>query len=175
MLKTYQGIKPNIGKDVFIAETAVLIGDVRVGAHASIWYNTVIRADLTRIEIGAYSNIQDGTVIHLEKDHPCIIGQYVTVGHMAMLHGCVIEDDCMIGMNAVILTGAKIGKSSIIAAGALIPEGKIIPEKSLVMGMPGKVVRQVTEEDFTGRQGALNYVKYSQSYLIPAKKVKSER
>lgn len=170
MLKTYQGIKPNIGKDVFIAETAVLIGDVRVGAHASIWYNTVIRADLTHIEIGAYSNIQDGTVIHLEKDHPCIIGQYVTVGHMAMLHGCVIEDDCLIGMNAIILTDAKIGKGSIIAAGALIPEGKTIPEKSLVMGMPGKVMRQVTEEDFSGRQGALNYVKYSKAYQIPAKK-----
>ena len=165
MLKTYQGIKSNIGRNAFIAETAVLIGDVRVGTHASIWYNTIIRADLNRIEIGAYSNIQDGTVIHLEKDQPCLIGEYVTVGHMAMLHGCVIEDDCLIGMGAIILTGAKIGKGSIIAAGALIPEGKIIPEKSLVMGMPGKVVRQVTEHDFTGRQGASNYVEYAKVYL----------
>jgi carbonic anhydrase/acetyltransferase-like protein (isoleucine patch superfamily) len=164
MLKTYQKIKPNVSPSAFIAETAVLIGDVRVGPYASIWYNTVIRADLTRIEIGAYSNIQDGTVIHLEKDHPCIIGEYVTVGHMAMLHGCEIEDDCLIGMNAVILTGAKIGKGSIIAAGALIPEGKIIPEKSLVMGMPGKIIRKVTDDDFSGHQGALNYVGYMKSY-----------
>ena len=174
MLKTHQGIKPNIGKEVFVAETAVLIGDVRVGAHASIWYNTVIRADLNRIEIGAYSNIQDGTVIHLEKDHPCIIGEYVTVGHMAMLHGCVIEDDCLIGMNAIILTGVKIGKGSIIAAGALIPEGKIIPEKSLVMGMPGKIVRSVTEDDFSGHKGALNYLKYSKTYRYTSQKRKKE-
>ena len=165
MLKTYQGIKPNIGRNAFVAETAVLIGDVRVGTHASIWYNTVIRADLNRIEIGAYSNIQDGTVIHLEKDQPCIVGEYVTIGHMAMLHGCVIEDNCLIGMGAIILTGAKIGKGSIIAAGALIPEGKIIPEKSVVMGTPGKIVRQVTEHDFTGHQGALNYVEYAKVYL----------
>lgn len=165
MLITHQGVKPNIGKNVFIAPTAVLIGDVRIGDYASIWYNTVLRADLNRIEIGAYSNIQDGVVIHLEKEQPCIVGKYVTVGHIAMLHGCIIEDDCLIGIQSTILTGAKIGKGSIIAAGALVPEGKIIPEKSLVMGIPGKIVRTLTDEDYSGHQGALNYIHYSKSYM----------
>jgi carbonic anhydrase/acetyltransferase-like protein (isoleucine patch superfamily) len=165
MLITFQGIKPNISKTAFIAETAVLVGDVRVGRSASIWYNAVLRADLARIEIGDYTNIQDGSVIHLEKDEPCIVGDYVTVGHGVILHGCVVEDDCLIGMHATILTGARIGKGSIIAAGALVPEGKVIPSGSLVMGVPGKIIRPVQEGDISGHESALKYAEYSKQFL----------
>ena len=165
MLITFQNIKPNIGRSAFIAETAVLIGDVRVGPSANIWYNAVLRADLNRIEIGACSNLQDGVIVHLEKDEPCLIGSYVTIGHNAVVHGCVIEDDCLIGMNATILTGARIGKGSIIAASALVPEGKVIPERSLVMGVPGKIIRELTDQDPSGHQSALNYLEYAKLFM----------
>ncbi len=165
MLITYQGIKPNVGRYAFIAETAVLIGDVRIGAYASVWYNSVLRGDLSVIEIGDYSNIQDGTVVHLEKDNPVKVGNYVTVGHGVVLHGCTIEDDCLIGMSATILTGAYIGAGSVIAAGALIPEGKVIPPRSLVMGIPGKVVREITEDEYHIHEHAIHYAEYAREHL----------
>jgi len=165
MIRAFNGMNPHIAENAFIAETADLIGDVRVGQFASIWYHTVLRADLNSIIIGDYTNIQDGTVIHLEKDEPVIVGNYVTVGHSVILHGCLVEEDCLIGMHATILTGARIGKGSIIAAGALVPENKIIPPYSLVMGIPGKIVRSVTEQDPSGHQSALKYVDYSRQFL----------
>ena len=138
--------------DCFIADNATLIGDVSIGEDASIWFNVVARGDEDVITIGDRSNIQDGTVLHADAGVPLTIGEGVTVGHKAMLHGCTIEDGALIGMGATVLNGAVIGRNCLIGAGALIPEGKVIPDGSLVMGMPGKVVREL---DAAGIEGLL--------------------
>ena len=130
----------------WIAPSAAVIGKVRLDAGASVWFNTVLRGDNELIHIGENSNVQDGTVMHTNMDYPLTLGKGVTVGHNAMLHGCIVDDHSLIGINAVILNGAKIGKHCIIGANALIPEGKVIPDGSLVMGSPGKVIRQLTEQ-----------------------------
>lgn len=146
--------------DFWVAENATVIGNVELKPGASIWYNCVIRGDHSAlISIGENSNIQDGTVIHVDEGQPCTIGNNVTVGHKAMLHGCTIADNTLIGIGATVLNGAKIGSNCIIGAHALIPEGKEIPEGSLVMGAPGKVVKETSEMQ---RQviagGAVHYV-----------------
>jgi carbonic anhydrase/acetyltransferase-like protein (isoleucine patch superfamily) len=135
------------GDDYYIAPGAQVIGDVSLGAAASVWFNCVLRADDERIEIGAGSNIQDGTVIHCDVDEPTIIGSNVTVGHMVMLHSCLIGEETLIGNGAIVLDRAVIGRHCIIAAGALVTPDRQIPEGSVVMGAPGKVVRQVNEKD----------------------------
>ena len=147
MIIRFEGKSPKIEKTVYIAENATLIGDIRLGEYVSIWPGAVLRADISYIEIGNYSNIQDNSIIHLDFDKPTIVGEYVTVGHGVILHGCKVEDGVLVGMGAIILNGAEIGKESIIAAGTVIPPGKIIPPRSLVIGVPGKVVREVTEEE----------------------------
>ncbi len=133
--------KPNIDKTSFVAPGAVVIGDVELGAHSSVWYQTVLRADIQRIVVGEGSNIQDGVVIHLASDRGTTVGKYVTVGHKALLHACVIEDEVLVGMGAIVMDGAVVGARSIVGAGTLIPPGKIIPPGSLVVGSPGRVVR----------------------------------
>lgn len=130
----------------WIAPNAILIGNVRLEAGASIWFNAVLRADNDLIHVGENSNIQDGSVLHTDAGTPLLIGKGVTVGHKVMLHGCSIGDHSLIGINAVVLNGAKIGKYCIIGANALIPEGREIPDGSLVMGSPGKVVRELSEQ-----------------------------
>lgn len=131
----------------YIAETAELIGDVRVGKDVSIWPRCVLRADINFIEIGDGTNVQDGTIMHLSDDYPVIIGKNVTIGHGAMLHACTVKDACLIGMRSTILDGAVIGEGSIIGANALVTEGSVIPPGSLVLGVPGKVSRVLTEEE----------------------------
>lgn len=130
----------------FIAETAVVIGSVVLGDNASIWYNTVVRGDNDLIVIGDNTNIQDGSILHTDAGIQLRIGNNVTVGHKAMLHGCEIGDNTLIGINAVVLNNAKIGRNCIIGANALVPEGKVIPDNSMVLGSPGKVVKDVTEQ-----------------------------
>ena len=139
--------KPHIGTNAWIAPNATLIGDVRLGDEASIWWNAVLRADNDVIAIGAGSNIQDGSVLHADDGVPLNVGANVTVGHMVMLHGCTIGEQSLIGIKSVILNRAVIGRHCIIGANSLIPEGKVIPERSLVMGSPGKVVRELTDEE----------------------------
>ena len=134
-------IKPNINQTAFIAPGAVVIGDVEMGAYSSVWYQSVLRADIQRIVIGEGSNIQDGAVIHLSSDQGTTVGNYVTVGHKALLHACEIEDEVLVGMGAIVMDGAVVGSRSIVGAGTLIPPGKIIPQGSLVVGSPGRVVR----------------------------------
>lgn len=134
-----------IDPTTFIAPGAVVLGDVYIGRDASVWYNTVIRGDTERIEIGEGTNIQDLSMVHADPGVPCIIGRRVTVGHRAILHGCTVEDDCLIGMGAILLNGVRVGTGSIVGAGALLSEGKQIPPGSLVLGVPGKVIRQVDE------------------------------
>jgi len=140
---------PALGREVWIAPNATVIGDVRLGDCASIWWNAVLRGDNDPITIGANSNIQDGSVLHTDAGVPLTVGENVTVGHLVMLHGCTIGECSLIGIKSVILNGAVIGKGCLIGANSLIPEGKVIPDYSLVMGSPGKVVRQLTEEQVT--------------------------
>lgn len=146
MLYTLGDRRPILRGEHYIAPGAQVVGSVDIGDKASIWFNVVIRADNDWIIIGDESNIQDGSVLHVDPDAPLKIGKRVVVGHKVMLHGCTIEDECLIGMNAVILNGAVIGKHSLVGANTLIPENMVIPERSLVVGSPGKVVRQLTEE-----------------------------
>jgi carbonic anhydrase/acetyltransferase-like protein (isoleucine patch superfamily) len=148
MIRAYRGIVPKIAASAYIDPSAQVIGDVVVGERSSIWPNVTARGDVNSIRIGNDSNIQDNSVLHCDADlFPLQIGNRVSVGHLAMLHGCTVEDDCLIGIGAVILNGAKIGKGSVIAAGAVVPEGAELPPDSMVMGVPAKVKRQVTEEE----------------------------
>lgn len=143
----------------FIAHNATVIGSVIIGDNVSIWFNTVLRGDNDVITIGAETNIQDGAVVHVDPGKPVTIGRGVTVGHKAVIHGCTIGDNTLIGINAVILNGAQIGNNCLIGANAFIPEGKVIPDGSLVVGAPGRVLRQLTEEQIAGlRKSAAGYV-----------------
>ncbi len=139
--------QPVLGREAWVAPNATLIGDVHLGDEASIWWNAVVRGDNDTITIGAGSNIQDGSVLHVDAGVPMILGANVTVGHLVMLHGCTIGEESLIGIKSVILNHAVIGRHCIIGANSLIPEGKVIPERSLVMGSPGKVVRQLSDDD----------------------------
>lgn len=147
MIKELDGIKPVIDEDSFIAETAVLIGNVEVNKGASIWYNAVLRGDSNLIKIEENANVQDNATIHVDSNYKCVVGRNSTIGHNALVHGCIIEDNCLIGMGAIVLNGAVIGKNSIIGAGAVVTEGAIIPPNSLVVGVPGKIKKELSEED----------------------------
>jgi len=136
-----------LGKGVYIANAAVVIGDVTLGDESSVWYHAVLRGDINRIVIGHHTNIQDNAVIHLADDYACRLGNYVTVGHSAIVHACTVGDEVLVGMGAVILDGAVIGKQSIIGAGALVTQGSRIPAGSLVLGAPAKVVRALTASE----------------------------
>jgi carbonic anhydrase/acetyltransferase-like protein (isoleucine patch superfamily) len=133
----------NIHPSAFIAPTAAVMGDVTLGEEASVWYHAVLRGDMAPIVIGAQSNIQDGTVVHVDEGVPCTVGRRVGVGHRVILHGCTVGDDCLIAMGSVLLNGVTIGPGSVVAAGAVVPEGMQVPARSLVMGVPGRIVRQV--------------------------------
>ncbi len=142
--------QPKLGKGVYLARTAVVIGDVTLGAHSSVWYGAVLRGDINRIVVGHHSNVQDNAVLHLADDFPCVLGNWVTVGHSAIVHACKVGDECLVGMGAVILDGAVIGKQSIIGAKALVTQGTKIPPGSLVLGAPAKVVRKLSKEERAG-------------------------
>jgi carbonic anhydrase/acetyltransferase-like protein (isoleucine patch superfamily) len=139
--------KPVLAGDNFVAPNAAVIGSVTLGRGSSVWFGVTIRGDNDAVTIGENVNVQDGSVIHTDRDIPCVLGNNVSVGHMAMLHGCTIGEGSLIGIGAIVLNRAVIGRNCLIAAGSLIPEGKHIPDGSLVMGVPGKVVRQLTDED----------------------------
>lgn len=148
MLRSYSGTHPQIAPGCFIETSAHLIGDVSLGENSSVWFNAVVRGDVNKIVIGHHTNIQDACVIHVARElHPTIIGNYVTFGHGVIAHGCTIEDRCLIGIGSRILDGAVIGRESIVAAGALVPPGMQVPPRSLVVGLPAKVKRQVTDEE----------------------------
>ena len=141
---------PTLGRDVYIAKTAVVLGDVTLGDESSVWYGAVLRGDINRIEVGRGSTIQDNAVLHLSDDHPCILGNHVTVGHSANVHACTIGDRCLIGMGATILDGAVIGEECLIGANALVTPGSRIPPGSMVLGSPAKIVRALTREERAG-------------------------
>lgn len=159
LLDTFLRRKPKLGKGVYLARTAVVLGDVTLGAHSSVWYGAVVRGDINRIVVGHHSNIQDNAVLHLAEIFPCILGNWVTIGHSAVVHACKVGDECLIGMGSVILDGAVIGKQSIIGAKALVKQGMKIPPGSLVLGAPAKIVRKLTKKERAGlKQWAQHYV-----------------
>ena len=166
MLRTFKNFTPNVEKSAYVDQSAQVIGDVHIGAESSVWMNVVIRGDVNHIRIGKRTNIQDLTMIHVMREtHPTIIGDEVTVGHSAVVHGTTIEDRVLIGMGAVLLNGVHVEHDCVIAAGTLLTEGTRIPARSLVMGRPGKVKRPLTDEEVAEiRWYADNYVNYRLDY-----------
>jgi carbonic anhydrase/acetyltransferase-like protein (isoleucine patch superfamily) len=157
--------RPTFDDSVFVAPTATVIGDVTLGPESSIWYGASLRADFAPIRIGARSNVQDNASIHVDYDQPALIGDNVTIGHNAVVHGARVEDDCLIGMGAIVLNGAVIGQGSLVAAGAVVKEGMVVPPGSLVAGIPAKVLREVTpEQQASFRKNALDYVACAQAH-----------
>jgi len=162
----YKGYEPEIASDCFIAPSADIIGQAKIGSGSSVWFGAVIRADLDTIEIGENTSVQDNCTLHVDGSDPMKIGNYVTIGHNAVVHSCTIEDDVLIGMGAVILNRAVIGKGSIIGAGCVVGEGKVIPPRSLVVGIPGKVVRELDEAREEGLVAhAKHYAELAKNYL----------
>jgi carbonic anhydrase/acetyltransferase-like protein (isoleucine patch superfamily) len=168
MIRSYQGMKPQVPASCYVDDSAQLIGDVVMGEHASIWMNAVVRGDVFAIRIGAHSNVQDCSVLHgMRHKYGVKLGEYVTVGHAVTLHGCTVGDRCLIGMGSVILNNAKIGEGSIIAAGTVIPENTVVEPYSLWMGVPGKF-RKKTDDATTQEtimRYAKNYLEYKEHYL----------
>ncbi len=162
----FKNHSPEIGENCFIAPDASIIGEVKVGDNANIWFNCVVRGDGSPIEIGENTNIQDLSMLHIDESTPLIIGNNVTIGHKATLHACTIEDNCLIGMDAVVLNGAKIGKNSVVAAGSVVSPGKVFPPGSMIMGSPAKVVRELSDEqkDKFGNHYK-TYVELASSYI----------
>lgn len=161
-----RGFKPSLGTDVFVADGAKIVGDVQIGAESSIWFNAVLRGDVAPIRIGKKTNIQDNAVVHgTWNKAAATLGDGVTVGHTAILHGCTIGDNCLIGMGAIIMDHAKVGKNSIVGAGSLVTEGSEFPEGSLILGRPAKAVRPLKQEelDFLPKSAA-NYMTYTSWY-----------
>ncbi len=157
---------PIVPASAFIAPGAVVLGDVTLGEETSIWFHTVLRGDINRIRIGAHSNIQDGSVVHIDSDYDTTVGEWVTVGHRAIVHACTVDDEVLVGMGSIILDGAEIGARSIIGAGALVTGHKKIPPGSLVLGSPAKVVRALTLDEQSSIKGwAERYVQLSREYL----------
>ncbi|EEF58121.1 gamma carbonic anhydrase family protein [Pedosphaera parvula] len=143
-LDTFLRAKPKLGRDVYIAKSAVVLGDVMLGDNSSVWYNAVLRGDINRIVIGKGTNVQDNAVVHLADDFACVLGDYVTVGHSAIVHACTIGNEVLIGMGAVVLDGVEVGDQCLIGAKALVTGGMKIPAGSLVLGAPAKIVRALT-------------------------------
>ena len=163
---------PQIDASAFVADTANVIGKVTLHENTSVWFGATIRGDNERITVGANSNVQEGAVLHTDPGYPLDIGQNVTIGHQAMLHGCTIGDGALIGIQAVILNGAKIGKGCLVGAGALVTEGKQFPDNMLIIGSPAKAVRALTADDITRLQGnAANYVQRGQLFNTQLKNI----
>ena len=164
-LSTFLSRRPSFDSSVFIANNATVLGDVRIGANSSVWYQAVLRGDINYIQIGEGTNLQDGVICHLSDDYPVVLGNYVTVGHGAMIHACTIEDECLIGMNSTILDGAVIGRNSIIAAGTVVPVGTVVPEGSLVAGVPGVVKKELSSaQRYSIRGWAEKYIEVKEAH-----------
>ena len=166
MIRAFRGKHPQIHPSVYVAEDAHIIGDVVVGADSSIWFGAIVRGDVFPIRIGERTNIQDGTVVHVSSGtHATVLEDEVTVGHNVTLHGCTVERGCLIGIGAIVLDGARIGAQSLVAAGALVSPGTVIPPRSLVMGMPARVKRPLTDEEAAGLDRFWkNYIEYAREY-----------
>jgi carbonic anhydrase/acetyltransferase-like protein (isoleucine patch superfamily) len=167
MLRPYRGRLPVVDPSAYVDPSAQVIGDVEVGAESSLWMNVVVRGDVNIVRIGRRSNVQDGCVLHVMNDaHPAMVGEDVTIGHGAIVHGCTIEDRVLIGMGAIVLNGAVVGHDSIVAAGSLVPEGAAIPPRSLAMGSPARVRRALSDAEVASiPEYAASYVRYRLDYM----------
>ncbi|KAF0824662.1 gamma carbonic anhydrase family protein [Cytobacillus firmus] len=165
MLYKFKGNYPETHSSTYIAPGAQLIGNIELKEDTSVWFNAVLRGDNEKITIGKGSNIQDGAIVHVDPGYPVHVGEYVTIGHNVVLHGCTVEDEALIGMGATVLNGAIIGKGALVAAGALVPEGKIIEPGVLVAGVPAKIIRKLTPDNIErSKEGALHYVQNGTNY-----------
>lgn len=166
MYLSFKGVQPVIDQSVYVAPGAVIIGDVVIGPESSIWFGTVVRADVHYIRIGFQTNIQDQSILHVTGGtHPLHVGNRITVGHRAIIHGCTVEDGCLIGMGAVLLDGCHVGAEAIVAAGAVVAEGSHIPPRTLAMGVPAESRREITEKELTrARSSASHYIELAQIY-----------
>ncbi|HZZ83677.1 MAG TPA: gamma carbonic anhydrase family protein [Anaeromyxobacteraceae bacterium] len=162
----FKGISPRLHPSVFAVDDALVIGDVEVGEQSSLWFGAIVRGDVNYIRIGARSNVQDQTVIHVTNGtHPTVVGDDVTLGHRVTLHGCTIQDRCLIGIGAVVMDGAVVSEDSMVGAGALVPPGMVVPSGTLVVGSPARVKRELTREEIAFfRKSAQNYVSYAEQY-----------
>jgi carbonic anhydrase/acetyltransferase-like protein (isoleucine patch superfamily) len=167
VLRPYRGTSPRVHPSAFVDASAQVIGDVEIGEESSVWMCAVIRGDVHWIKVGKRTSIQDGTIVHaMTEAHPTSIGDNVTIGHAAVIHGCTVEDECLVGMGAILLNGSHVGAGSIVAAGALLVEGQKVPPRSLVMGSPGKVKRLLTQAEVADIQKyADRYVGYRLDYM----------
>ena len=167
MIKEFDGFKPEIDETVFVAESADIIGDIIINKNSSIWYNVVIRGDEQPIRVGENTNIQDGCVVHTGWDVPTQIGNNVTIGHKALIHGCRIGDNTLIGMGSIVLDNAEIGEFVLLGAGSLVPPGKKIPSGVLAMGSPAKVIRELTDKEKESiKKSALDYIESSRKHRL---------
>ena len=167
-----EGVAPQVADSAWVADSAQVMGNVRLGEDASVWFGAVVRGDCESIAIGAGSNVQDASVLHADFGQPLVIGRNVTIGHQVMLHGCTIGDETLIGIGAVILNGAKIGKNCLVGAGALVTEGKEFPDGSMILGSPARVLRQLTPEQIEGlRQSAQHYIDNTRSFRATLRKI----
>jgi len=161
----FEGVRPRIDATAWVADTARVVGDVVLAARASVWFGCVVRGDIERIEVGADSNVQDNAVLHTDFGFPLVIGGLVTVGHGAILHGCTVGDESLVGMGAIVLNGARIGRRCLVAAGALVTEGKEFPDGALILGSPAKAVRDVSPDQLAGMiANARRYVANADRY-----------
>jgi carbonic anhydrase/acetyltransferase-like protein (isoleucine patch superfamily) len=162
----FNGITPTVAEDAFVAPGAMVIGDVMLGPGASVWYCAVVRGDIAPIRIGRGTNIQDGSVLHVDEGVPCVVGDHVVIGHGAVVHSATIGDGALVAMHATVLSHATVGAESIVGANALVPPGKEIPRRSLVVGVPGKIVREVTDSEAAEtRENARRYAGYAQQHI----------
>lgn len=166
-VRPFGGKAPRLHESVFAVDSALVIGDVEIGADSSLWFGTIVRGDVNAIHVGARTNVQDHSVIHVtSRTHPTWVGDEVTLGHRVTLHGCTVKDRCIIGIGAIVLDGAVVGEESMVAAGTLVPPGMVVPPRTLVMGSPAKVKRALTTEELAHLQrSAENYVRYTRQYL----------
>ena len=172
MIYALGDIQPHFLGDYYVADNAVVAGNVLLHNNASVWFNVVIRGDNELITIGENSNVQDGSVLHTDPGYPLTIGKDVSIGHMVMLHGCTIGDETLVGIKAVVMNGAVVGKNCLIGANTLIPERKVIPDGSLVLGSPGRIIRQLTDADIaTIRANTRHYIENFKRYRIELKPV----
>lgn len=162
----YDGKAPRLAASAFVAEGAVVVGDVELGEGSSLWFGTIVRGDVNHVRIGARTNVQDMSVVHVtSKTHPTIVGDDVTVGHRAVLHGCTIHDRCLVGIGAIVLDGAVVGPDAMVGAGALVAPGTVVPPGTLVLGAPARVKRQLTADELAFlRTSAANYAGYAARY-----------
>ncbi len=167
IVRPFGGKAPQLHDSVFAVESAVVVGDVEIGEHTSLWFGAIVRGDVNFIRIGARTNIQDHSVLHVtSRTHPTIVGDDVTIGHRVTLHGCTVKDRCLIGIGSVVMDGAVVGEDAMVGAGALVPPNMIVPKGTLALGSPARVKRDLTADEIAFlRTSAQNYVRYAQQYL----------